>query len=203
MTPDAAADHCASLVRQHHPVRFVTGLFAPADKRRHLFALYALDIELIRVRQAAPQPMMAAIRYQWWRDALEKLPGDPRGHPVLSELGRTIASGQSVVDLVRLVDERDRAGEPAVAEAHVVTLAARMLGAPPGDNPIAEAAGIAIVTGDRSFLEDARRQWKGARRTRKAELPAYLPATFVAARHPVTALALHWRTLIMALRNRF
>lgn len=203
MTPDTAAEHCAAQVKQHHPVRFVTGLFAPAIVRRRLFALYALDIELLRIPRNPAQPMIAAIRFQWWRDALEALPGTTRGHPILGELAGVIAAGIAAADLVTLIDEREGQGEPAITEVHVVTLAARLCGASAGENPIAMDVGVAIVTGDRGFLASARRQWKVVRRARKGELPAYLPATFVDVRHPVSAFRLHWRTLVMALRNRF
>jgi hypothetical protein len=200
MTPNAAADHCAALVKQHDPVRFVTALFAPEAVRRHLYALYAFDIELRRIPDVAKEPMIAAIRFQWWRDAVAALPGTTRGHPVLDELA---PAGLPVLALSILVDARERGSEPAITETEIVTLAARLCGAPPGDNPIAEAAGIAIALGNKTFLAEARRLWRAVRKARKAELPAYLPATFVDARHPVTAVRLHWRALVMALRNRF
>ncbi|BCW89275.1 hypothetical protein sos41_24330 [Alphaproteobacteria bacterium SO-S41] len=204
MTPNLSADHCASLVKQHDPVRFVTALFAPEATRRKLYALYALDAELRRIPEAAREPMIIAIRFQWWRDALAALPGTTRGHPVLTEVAGIVGpEGISTAALKNLVDERERIAEPAITEDAIISHAARLCGAPAGENPIAEAAAVAIVTGDRNFLAEARRLWRPVRKTRKAELPAYLPATFVDARHPVSALRLHWRALTMALRNRF
>ena len=204
MTPDVSAEHCAKLVKQHDPVRFVTALFAPEAARRRLYALYALDIELRRIPEAAREPMIIAIRFQWWRDAVAALPGTTRGHPVLTQLAGTIGPNRlAVSDIAKLVDERERQAEPAAAEVVTMTLAARLCDAPEGQNAIAEAAGLAVATGDRASLAEARRLWRAVRKTRKTELPAYLSATFVDARHPVSALRLHWRALVMALRNRF
>ena len=86
MDGTTAAGHCAALVKEADPARFVGALFAPEATRRRLLALYALDAELRRVPLAAREPMIVAIRYQWWRDAVTGLPEATRGHPVLGEL---------------------------------------------------------------------------------------------------------------------
>ena len=200
MDGTTAAAHCTALVKEADPARFVSALFAPEATRRRLLALYALDAELRRVPLAAREPMIVAIRYQWWRDAVTGLPEATRGHPVLGELA---LAGLPAADLIALIDAREGGAEPAIAEGNLIAAAARMCGAPDGDNPIAMAAGIAIVTGSRDALEAARAAWRAVRKARRAELPAYLPATFVDARHPVTAFRLHWRVLTKALRNRF
>ncbi len=200
MDSTTAADHCAALVKEADHVRFVSALFAPGEVRRRLLALYAFDVELRRIRQAAREPLIVAMRFQWWRDALTGLPEVTKGHPVLIELA---AAGVGTDALLAHVAARESGTEPAMAEGDLIALAARCCGAPAGPNPIAAAAGVAIVTGEVSFLNEARRLWRAERQARKAELPAYLPATYVDARHPVTALRLHWRALTMALRNRF
>ncbi|MGC2781200.1 MAG: squalene/phytoene synthase family protein, partial [Bradyrhizobium sp.] len=43
--------HCEALVREADKDRFLASLFAPADKRHHLFALYAFNLEIARVRE--------------------------------------------------------------------------------------------------------------------------------------------------------
>ena len=53
MTPGApgwTAAHCEKLVREGDSDRYFATLFAPADRRPHLFALYAFALEVARVR---------------------------------------------------------------------------------------------------------------------------------------------------------
>ena len=45
--------HCEQLVREADKDRFLATLFAPADRRPHLYALYAFNIEISRVREAS------------------------------------------------------------------------------------------------------------------------------------------------------
>lgn len=81
------ADHCAALVREADRDRYLATLFAPQDKRAALFALYAFNIELIRVRDVAREPMPGEIRLQWWREMLEgQRGGEAAAHPVASAL---------------------------------------------------------------------------------------------------------------------
>src|SRR5437588_12374331 len=58
----------AALVRRHDPDRFQTVLFAPAARREALFALYAFNYEIARVREGVTQPMLGQVRLRWWRD---------------------------------------------------------------------------------------------------------------------------------------
>src|SRR5262249_44479367 len=51
-------------------VRFLATLFAPAEHREALFALYAFNVEITRVREAAREPLAGEIRLQWWCDVL-------------------------------------------------------------------------------------------------------------------------------------
>ncbi|GGD22600.1 phytoene/squalene synthase family protein [Aureimonas glaciei] len=61
---------CERLVRDEDPDRAVAVQFAPSDKRRHLLALYAFNIETARVRDQISQPLPGEIRLQWWRDII-------------------------------------------------------------------------------------------------------------------------------------
>lgn len=199
MKDEVAAAHCAALVRERDRPRFVASLFAPEEVRRKLTALYALDAELQRVREAAHEAMIQAMRFQWWRDALAGLPAATRGHPVLQEVAR-IGEGAA---LQAVVDAREGGQEPAVAEALVVAVAARLCGAAVGENAVADFVGAAIVMRDRSMLAEARGRWRVERKARRGELPTYLPATVADMRHPVSELRLYVRMLLMGLRNRF
>jgi NADH dehydrogenase [ubiquinone] 1 alpha subcomplex assembly factor 6 len=79
--------HCAAEVREHDPDRYLTTLFAPADSREALFALYAFDYETARVRRIVSEPMAGLVRLQWWRDALDGIAaGRPLAHPVVEAL---------------------------------------------------------------------------------------------------------------------
>lgn len=85
--PSLGHAHVATLLRQHDPDRFFAGLFAPADKRPHLFALYAFAWDVGRVRAAARQPAAGEIRLQWWHDALAGgSQADVAAHPLAAAL---------------------------------------------------------------------------------------------------------------------
>jgi 15-cis-phytoene synthase len=62
--------YCEMLVREADKDRFLASLFAPADRRPHLFALYAFNIEISRVRETSHNALPGEMRLQWWRDAL-------------------------------------------------------------------------------------------------------------------------------------
>jgi phytoene synthase len=62
--------HCEALVRAADRDRFLATLFAPAEHRDALFALYAFNVEITRVREAASEPLAGEIRLQWWSDVL-------------------------------------------------------------------------------------------------------------------------------------
>ena len=104
MNQDAYA-HCQALVRASDRDRFVSALFAPAERRPHLFALYAFNLEVARVAEVAHAPLAGEIRLQWWHDALTNAGhGDVAGHPVASALLDTLErarlSAQPLLDLI-------------------------------------------------------------------------------------------------------
>ena len=61
MAPQAISNfaHCEALVREADPDRYWASLFAPADKRPHLHALYAFNFEIARVSAAYPAGLAA------------------------------------------------------------------------------------------------------------------------------------------------
>jgi phytoene synthase len=94
-----------ALLRRHDPDRFLTVLFAPPDKRDALLALYALNHELARAREAVSEPPLALIRLQWWREVIE---GEAKRHEVATPLSEAIASGTlEPARLLPLVDARE------------------------------------------------------------------------------------------------
>jgi NADH dehydrogenase [ubiquinone] 1 alpha subcomplex assembly factor 6 len=83
----------AVLVRSHDRDRFQTALFAPAARRDALFALYAFNNEIARVRESVSEPTLGRIRLEWWRETLDAAYDGrpPRRHPVAEALGKVIA----------------------------------------------------------------------------------------------------------------
>lgn len=136
--------------------RYQAALFAPADKRPALFALYAFHHEVARVAESAREPMMHAIRLQWWREAVEGArEGKPRQHQTVTALADLFAQHDLPMELFEaIIDarEHDVAGHvfediealEAYADAtagNLMRLAARVLGEPHDD--LAREAGIA------------------------------------------------------------
>jgi 15-cis-phytoene synthase len=79
--------YCAQLVRQADRDRFVAALFAPQEKRRALYALYAFNAEIARVREAAHQALAGEIRLQWWSDVIAgERTGEARANPIAAAL---------------------------------------------------------------------------------------------------------------------
>lgn len=66
-------DACAALVERGDPMRFRVAMAAPVPARRILFPLYAFNIEIARAPWVTQEPMIAEMRLQWWRDALEEI----------------------------------------------------------------------------------------------------------------------------------
>src|SRR6476659_7041720 len=82
----------AALVRRHDRDRFQTVLFAPAARREALFALYAFNYEIARVRESVTEPTLGRIRLQWWRENIAAAfeGGAVRHHPVVEALTAVI-----------------------------------------------------------------------------------------------------------------
>ena len=101
--------YCAEQVRLYDHDRFLTAIFAPAAVREHLFALYAFNIELAKVREVVTEPLIGQMRLQWWRDALDKLQaGQDIAHEVARPLGAAIhAAGIDRAAFAPLIDARE------------------------------------------------------------------------------------------------
>lgn len=106
-TPPDTVTFCADLVRSHDFPRYAATLFAPAAERRALLALYAFNVEIVRVRDQVSQPLPGEIRFQWWTDLFSGLVhGSAEGNPVAAELLRAIRDFDLPVEpLSLLVDE--------------------------------------------------------------------------------------------------
>ncbi|HEV7372590.1 phytoene/squalene synthase family protein [Arenibaculum sp.] len=107
--PDAALSYCGREVRRHDNDRYQTCLFAPADRREGLFALYAFNVEIAKTREVVTEPILGQIRLQWWREAVEELfGGTVRRHEVVQGLAEAVAAhGLSRASIERLIDARE------------------------------------------------------------------------------------------------
>ena len=104
-----------ALVRRHDRDRFQTALFAPAAEREALFALYAFNFEIARVRESVREPMLGHIRLQWWREAIAAAYGEstPRRHDIVEAVTAAIrAHGLGRAHFERLIDARERDLDP-------------------------------------------------------------------------------------------
>jgi phytoene synthase len=98
---------CARLVEAGDPDRFAAAMAAPLAARQALFALYAFNVEVTRAPWLTQEPMIAEMRLQWWRDALEEIAagGPVRKHEVTQALAQVI-DREGAQDLDRLVAAR-------------------------------------------------------------------------------------------------
>ncbi len=88
MSIETSLAACEETVRRADPDRYLATLFAPAERRPLLFALYAFNHELARIGETVREPMLADIRLEWWREAVESARG---GHPLAHDVVRALA----------------------------------------------------------------------------------------------------------------
>ena len=155
--------HCEALVRAADKDRFLATLFAPAEHRGALYALYACNIEIARVRELVHEPLAGEIRLQWWSDLLHGAGrGEVAAHPVAAELLAAIARYRLPVDrLEALIAARrfDLYDEPMGtladletyaegASSSLIALAAQVLndGREPDIGTLVHHAGVAQAT---------------------------------------------------------
>jgi phytoene synthase len=118
-----ALSYCAELVRSADRDRFIATLFAPAQHRAALHALYAFSLETARVRDLAREAMPGEIRLQWWREVLERQrEGEAGASPIAVALLGTIEAYRLPVNaLLALIEALrfDLYNEPMVTIAQL------------------------------------------------------------------------------------
>ncbi|MFY9212599.1 MAG: squalene/phytoene synthase family protein [Aestuariivita sp.] len=84
---------CAALVERGDPDRFLAVMAAPVAARRVLFPLYAFNLEVARAPWVTQESMIAEMRLQWWRDAVEEIAkgSSVRRHEVTTPLAEVIS----------------------------------------------------------------------------------------------------------------
>lgn len=124
---DVAA--CAAQVARADPDRFAAVMAAPVALRPALFALYAFNAEVARAPWVTQEAVIAEMRLQWWRDALEEIGAQGQGgplrrHEVVTPLARALAAPEAALldDLVlarRWDIYRDPFEDEAAFHAHI------------------------------------------------------------------------------------
>jgi 15-cis-phytoene synthase len=170
--------YCAELIRTADRDRFLSSLFAPAQHRGALHALYAFNVEVARVREVAREPLPGEIRLQWWSEVVNGgRAEEAAANPVASALLTVIERHRLAVPaLTALLDARrfDLYDDPVARLADLETygrktssallaLAAQILVGGEGEvtETVANPAGIAYAIAGlvRAFpLHAARRQ---------------------------------------------
>lgn len=155
---------CARIVEQGDPDRFRTVMAAPVSARAVLFPLYALNVEVSRAPWVTQEAMIAEMRLQWWRDALEEIAEgrQVRKHEVTTPLADFLTAG-----MARRLDETVAARRWDVyrdafedethfdryldqTAGHLTWTAAECLGAPPDQE--AAVRSVALAAGLVAFL---------------------------------------------------
>ena len=199
-------------VRDADTDRWLSSRFvADAQARADLIVLYAFEAELMAIPTRVTQPLLAEMRYAWWREQMDGVfAGTARkGHPVLEALTDMVARH----DLPRapfdgLIEAHIGRvhGEPHDLDAFYVgpmQLAARMLAGPGLDEAVADAGRV------RGLSQTGRRDEAGALKTAAnralkdlpvAAFPAVAPAALADPEAPEAAKRL--RLVWAALRGR-
>jgi len=110
LADDHAEDYayCEAMVKRDDPDRWLAGIFISEACRKHVYAVYAFNLEIARVREAVSEPILGEIRYQWWRDTLETTnDADVVANPVAAAVLDTIARfNLPKVSFLNLIDAR-------------------------------------------------------------------------------------------------
>ena len=208
-------DHCEALVRSADKDRYLSVLFAPAEHRSALYALYAFHIELARIPDVVTEPVAGEVRLQWWSEAIyEQRPEETRGHPVANALAEVIDQYRlprrlfdELIETRRAhlgrelfgsVDELERYARGT--SSSLIELAARMMGAAALDFAGPAGISVGIVSLLRNFASDAVR----GRVTAPADLMiqnSVLPQDILAGRTTVQIIALLGNLRDVAIRH--
>src|ERR1700760_589794 len=151
----ALAASLAQTVRAADPDRYFASLFAPAPQRPYLHALFAFNHEVAHVAESVREPMLGAIRLEWWRETAEgAAKGAPRNHDVarglaalFADRGLPLAAFETIVSARPFDSNSAHFADFAALEIYldatsgtVMRLAAQILG---GDTALVREAALA------------------------------------------------------------
>jgi len=163
----ALAAKLAQAVRTADPDRYFASLFAPAHQRPYLHALYAFNHEVAHVAESVREPMLGAIRLEWWRETVEgAAKGVPRNHDVarglaslFADRGVPLAAFETIITARAFDSNSEHFADFAALESYidatggaVMRLAAQTLGGDPAlVRAAAQAYGLAGLLRSLSF----------------------------------------------------
>lgn len=104
------ASQLAQSLRRHDRDRYLSALFAPAERRAAVIALYAFNHEVAKTREVVSEPLLGRIRLQWWREALDEVyrGAAVREHEVMTPLAAAIREHRlSREHLDAMIDARE------------------------------------------------------------------------------------------------
>lgn len=151
---------CADLVHRGDPDRFAAIMAAPVAARERLFPIFAFNLEVARAPWVTAEAMIAEMRLQWWRDALEEIANgaDVRRHEVTTPLYAAIdAETATMLDALVTARQWDIYADPFEDQAafdryidatsgHLLWAAARATGTTTGEQAVRDAAyGIGVA----------------------------------------------------------
>ena len=131
-------DACAKLVAKADPDRFATAMCAPMPGRAALMALYAFNVEVTRAAWVTEEPLIAEMRLQWWKDALDEIYAgrQTRAHDIVAPLTSVIRDHDlprplfdALVDARRFDIYPDGHDSPAAFDAYVAHTSGNLDGA--------------------------------------------------------------------------
>lgn len=178
-------------VRAVDPDRWLSSRFVgDAEARADLIALYAFEAELLAIPTRVTQPLLAEMRYVWWRDQLDGVfAGVPRrGHPVLEALTDLVARrglDRSPFDALIAAHIGRVHGEPHDLDAFYVgpmQAAVRVLAGAGHEADVVEAGRVWALTQTGRFEES-----KAARATARVAVRRLPVAAFPAVAHAALA----------------
>jgi phytoene synthase len=126
---DEGFQHCERVVRAADKDRFLATLFAPAEFRGPLFALYAFNCEIAQVRDLAREPLPGEMRLQWWHEALAgerraEAMANPTAAALFAAIDRHRLPIQAFIDLVE-ARSFDLYDDPMMTVAELESYAAK------------------------------------------------------------------------------
>lgn len=106
---------------------YLCHLFAPVPYRDALLVLYRLYADIARIPYNVSEPMLGAIRLQWWRDMLDRLDSDAlhdgHGVPIAEALQLFWHKPFDKTRVLKLIDGREAA---LVEDQHARTMQERV-----------------------------------------------------------------------------
>ncbi len=220
--PLASSGDLDDRLRRTDEARWLASRYAPEAARRRLVSVWLLRLELQRALHAS-EPMLAKIRIQWWREAIEGLrAGTVRRHDLTEEMALACAGvpllPAAIIDLVDryddVADDHLHSGghtdttshaenHMAAERASLITAGVALAGALSADEFSALGLCGDASTARTADLPDAGQRWRqaqeAARRLRADLWPAIAHLAIGEAKSP---LAQRWRMFGAVLRRR-